>query len=326
MELNPNYPTPVEHLPRLSRVQPACDLWVKREDVTHPAYGGNKVRKLERILADARARGLRRIVTVGAAGSHQVLATALFGREAGFEVEAVLLPQPRSEHAVENLRASLALGVRPFPVGSYAAAPFAIVRRLWAGEPALYLPVGGSNRLGTLGYVDAARELATQIRDGAMPEPDVAVVTLGSGGTAAGLAVGFAQAGLKTRVLGVAVAAPVWGVSLAARWLAFRCAAGGPLAADFQRRLRVERRYLGRGYGHRTPQGDHATMQAAASGLTLDPTYTAKAFAAALDLVAQGTYRHVLYVHTLSSAPLSPLLEGAPSEDELPRELGRLFR
>ncbi|WP_394832158.1 pyridoxal-phosphate dependent enzyme [Pendulispora rubella] len=322
MELNPNYPTPVEHLPRLSRVQPACDLWVKREDVTHPAYGGNKVRKLERILADARARGLRRIVTVGAAGSHQVLATALFGREAGFEVEAVLLPQPRSDHAVENLRASLGLGVRPFPVGSYAAAPFAIVRRLWmpGEEPALYLPVGGSNRLGTLGYVDAAREIATQVRDGVMPEPDVAVVTLGSGGTAAGLAAGFAQEGMKTRVVGVAVAAPVWGVSLAARWLVLRC------AARFDVRLQVERRYLGRGYGHRTAQGDHATMLAAASGLTLDPTYTAKAFAAALDRVAEGRHRHVLYVHTLSSAPLAPLLEGAPSEEELPPELVRLFQ
>ncbi|WP_394842719.1 pyridoxal-phosphate dependent enzyme [Pendulispora brunnea] len=326
MELNPNYPTPVEHLPRLSRVQPGhtghepCDLWVKREDLTHPAYGGNKVRKLERILADARARGLgRRIVTVGAAGSHQVLATALFGREAGFEVEAVLLPQPRSDHAVENLRASLALGVRAFPVGSYAAAPFAIVRRLWAGEPALYLPVGGSNRLGTLGYVDAAREVAKQVRDGVLPEPDLAVVTLGSGGTAAGLAVGFAQEGMKTRVVGVAVAAPVWGVELAARWLTFRC--GRRLVP-----LEIERRYLGRGYGHRTAEGEHATMLAAASGLTLDPTYTAKAFAAALDRVAEGRYRHVLYVHTLSSAPLSALLEGAPSEQDLPPELARLFQ
>jgi len=333
MELNPNYPTPVEHLTRLSRVGDAgdptfapCDLWVKREDLTHPAYGGNKVRKLERILVEARARGVRRIVTVGAAGSHQVLATALFGRQAGFDVEAVLLPQPRSEHAVANLRAALGLGARVFPVRSYAAAPWAIVRRLYAPRgglaghgPTLYVPVGGSNRQGTLGYVDAARELAKQIREGAMPEPDVAVVTLGSGGTAAGLAAGLAIEGLKTRVVGVAVAAPVWGVSLAARWLAWRC-------GRWRVRLRVEGRYLGRGYGHRTPSGDRATMLAEASGLTLDPTYTAKAFAAALDLVASGRHRHVLYVHTLSSAPMAPLLAGAPGEQDLGPELAQLFR
>ncbi|HWL85987.1 MAG TPA: hypothetical protein VNO21_09305, partial [Polyangiaceae bacterium] len=66
MKVNPNYPTAVELLPRLSRPG-ACDLWVKRDDLTHATYGGNKVRKLERILADAQARGVRRIVTVGAA-------------------------------------------------------------------------------------------------------------------------------------------------------------------------------------------------------------------------------------------------------------------
>ncbi|WP_394822118.1 1-aminocyclopropane-1-carboxylate deaminase/D-cysteine desulfhydrase [Pendulispora albinea] len=332
MELNPNYPTPVEHLPRLSRVPDAsssaracdarrashaCQLWVKREDVTHPLYGGNKVRKLERLLAVAKARAADRIVTVGAGGSHQVLATALFGRQAGFEVEAVLLPQPRSDHALLNLRASLAQGAHVFPVSSYAAAPLAIVRRL--GRDALFIPVGGSNYLGTLGYVDAAREIAEQIRSGAMPEPDVAVVTLGSGGTAAGLAAGFAAAGLKTEVLGVAVTPPGWGIALMARWLAWRC---GHLAIRF----RVTSRYLGAGYGHRTAWGDRATALAQGSGLTLDPTYTAKTFAAVLDLVDSGRYRHVLYVHTLSSAPMAPLLAGAPEEQELAPELVRLFR
>src|SRR5215472_6673366 len=96
-----SYPTPLEPLEALSR--PGCSLWIKRDDLTNPLYGGNKVRKLERLLADAKQRGAQRILTVGAVGSHHVLATAVFGRRAGFEVEAVLVPQPRTAHAVDDL-------------------------------------------------------------------------------------------------------------------------------------------------------------------------------------------------------------------------------
>ena len=95
-----SYPTPVE---------PIDDrLWVKRDDLTSAVYGGNKVRKLELFFAAARAEGKSRLLTLGAAGSHQVLATALFGAQNGFEVEAVLVPQPASEHGKENLRTALA--------------------------------------------------------------------------------------------------------------------------------------------------------------------------------------------------------------------------
>src|SRR5271165_3541870 len=93
------YPTPVGRLSPLSTDR--SELWVKRDDLTNPEYGGNKVRKLERLLARALERGARRIVTVGAAGSHHVLATAIFGRRVGLEVEAVLVPQPGTGHAAE---------------------------------------------------------------------------------------------------------------------------------------------------------------------------------------------------------------------------------
>ncbi|MGH7437038.1 MAG: pyridoxal-phosphate dependent enzyme, partial [Polyangiaceae bacterium] len=105
------YPTPVERLSPLSTDRSV--LWVKRDDLTSPEYGGNKVRKLERILEHARARGARRIITIGAAGSHHVLATTYHGRKAGLEVEAVLVPQPGTPHVVEVLRASLAAGLHP---------------------------------------------------------------------------------------------------------------------------------------------------------------------------------------------------------------------
>src|SRR5271165_3657520 len=108
------YPTPVERLDELSGQE--SSLWVKRDDRTNEIYGGNKVRKLEWLLADARARGARRVVTVGAVGSHHVLATTYFGTKEGFEVEAILVPQPATAHALEVLRADLGLGLKAFPV------------------------------------------------------------------------------------------------------------------------------------------------------------------------------------------------------------------
>ena len=173
------YPTPIEHLEGLG-------LWVKRDDTVGALYGGNKVRKLERLLGAARASGKSRILTVGAAGSHQVVATALYGRREGFDVEAVLVPQPPSEHGRRNLRVALAQGLEPVVATSWPAAP-ALALALVRGDT-YFVPLGGSNALGSLGFVDAANELAGQVSSGAMPEPDVVVVAMGSGGTAAGLA------------------------------------------------------------------------------------------------------------------------------------------
>src|SRR5258708_3043157 len=99
------YPTPVERLEKLG-------LWVKRDDLTNPLYGGNKVRKLERLIPYAIEHGKNRIITVGAVGSHHVLATAVHASRAGLAVEAALVPQPRTDHVVENLRADLGQGAK----------------------------------------------------------------------------------------------------------------------------------------------------------------------------------------------------------------------
>ncbi|MFZ5475283.1 MAG: 1-aminocyclopropane-1-carboxylate deaminase/D-cysteine desulfhydrase [Myxococcota bacterium] len=302
------YPTLVERLDGLSR--PGTALWVKRDDRTGTLYGGNKVRKLERLLPEARTRGATRLVTVGAVGSHHVLATAIWGGHQGFAVEAVLVPQPATEHARANLRAGLAAGLRPFPVRSVAGVPFALLERLRGGD-AFHVPAGGSSVSGAMGYLDAARELAAQVRAGEMPEPDVLVVALGSGGTAAGLAAGLAIEGLRTRVVAVAVWAPVWALAARTRWLAGNCLARA--AARRSLRLEIERGYLGRGYGYPSLEGERASAIAARVGLALDATYTAKAFAAALDLVDAGSVRTVLYWHTLSSVDLSALVAKSPA-------------
>ena len=316
-----HYPTPVEPIPALSA--PGCTLWVKRDDLTHDVYGGNKVRKLEHLLEHARARGARRLVTVGAVGSHHVLATTYFGGKAGFEVEAVLVPQPGNEHVIEVLRADLALGLRAFPVSSWGAAPWTLLGRIARG--ARFITVGGSSAVGSLGYLAAGRELAVQVRAGLLPEPDVCVVALGSGGTAGGLAAGFAAEGLKTRVVGVCVSTPPWVLSLSASHLARACARRAGFAPAGSLRLSMDTRFLGPGYGYRTREGDEATALARThAGLVLDPTYTAKTFASALWFVRARRALNVLYWHTLSSAPMEPLLAGAPTEQEIPPHLRAL--
>lgn len=313
------YPTPVQRIGA---------LWVKRDDLASELYGGNKVRKLELLLGAARDAGKTRILTMGAAGSHQVVATAIYGAREGFTVEAVLVEQPASPHAERNLRVALAHGLVATACPAWSLAPAYVAAR-WRHEP-YFIPLGGSNVLGSLGFVDAAHELAAQVRAGELPEPDVVVVAMGSGGTVAGLAAGFEQAGLRTRVLGVAIAPPTPVLRHLARRLAQKTAkgAGLPVAGGLRAaaRIDVEGTWMGRGYGHPTEEGANAIEVAREAGLTLDPTYTAKAFACALDVARRGVRRDILYWHTLSTSPLEPLLGAAAAEAPLPSSLARLLR
>ena len=312
------YPTPVV------RFEGEKNLWIKRDDRTSAVYGGSKVRKLEPLLAEATARGATRILTMGAAGSHHVLACAIFGASLGLKVRAVLVPQPRTDHAVDDLRAAIAAGLEPI-ASSAIGMPF---RVLAAMDPGTYLiPLGGSNRVGARSFVQAYNELAAQVARGHMPEPDEIVVTLGSGGTAAGLLAGLALAKSTTRLVAVAVSPPA---TLLARYVVHLASRlSGIRASELAERMELVTSELGAGYGHATAAGANATKIAAriAPSLVLDPTYTAKTFAAALDRTNVHPERTILYWHTLSSASLEPwlALPNAPSEAELPTELRQLF-
>lgn len=306
-------PTPFE------RLDPP-GLWVKRDDRSHPLLGGNKPRKLRRILAEAQRRGATRLLTFGAAGSHHVLATGLFGRLAGFSVRAILTPQPCTAHALEILRASVGQGIELIPLGDPRGLPGALA----AFRGALVIPVGGSGIEGAIAFAEAATELRAAVDRGELPVPREIVVAAGSGGTAAGLAVGLAREGLPTRVLGVAVAHPTTAIRGVVLALAAATAVRlGVPAREALARLTIDGSAVGRGYGHPTLRGEEATRIAATHGLELDPTYTSKAFAVALERSARGD---VLYWHTLSSAPLGPLLASAPTETGLPEDLRALLR
>jgi 1-aminocyclopropane-1-carboxylate deaminase/D-cysteine desulfhydrase-like pyridoxal-dependent ACC family enzyme len=322
-----HYPTPLSRLDSLCTEQ--AELWIKNDGLTHPEYGGNKVRKLERLLAAAERRGARRVVTFGAAGSHHVYATTLFARQRGLAVAAFITPQTRTAHAENMLRATAATDADLIPVPASVSA-LAGLRKAWRPGDFL-IPPGGSGAEGVWGYVEAVRELAEQLAE-ADGDPDVIVAPLGSGGTVAGITAGVLREGLECRVIGVPVVRMHGGAKPLALALAARATSrdrGVPELRRLSRILSVDPDFVGDGYGKPTAEGQAAQQIAADVGLTLDPTYTAKAFAKALALVRTGGGTEseqpgkrlkILYWHTLSAVP-----PAAPLRGPLPAELERLL-
>jgi D-cysteine desulfhydrase len=204
------FPTPVKEAPALAAALGAGRLFIKRDDLTHPVYGGNKVRKLEFILADAVKRGYKKVITFGGIGSNHFLATTIHAAEHGLGAIGVLVPQPVTEHVKRNMLCDIHFGAEMHLAGGYADAT-ALALRVMAetalkdGKPPYLIPTGGSAVTGVIGYVSAAFELKRQIGEGALPEPDYIFVAVGTAGTAAGLIAGCRAAGLKTRVVGVKV-------------------------------------------------------------------------------------------------------------------------
>jgi 1-aminocyclopropane-1-carboxylate deaminase/D-cysteine desulfhydrase-like pyridoxal-dependent ACC family enzyme len=300
-------PTPIERLAHVSE-ELGADVWVKRDDRSSGRYGGNKVRKLEWLLAAARAKDADTLVTFGGIGSHFVVACQAHGAALGFETHAVLFPQARTHQVDRQLALMDALGIHTHRATSYAGALAKLARIEIAlrRRKVVVLPPGGSTRIGTIGFVEAALELASQLEANEMPEPKEIVVAAGSGGTAAGLAVGCALAGLSTQVVGVRVVDRYPGFERACRWLVDRTAAllrkhdarFPDIAANANELLVFDHRFAGPGYGDPTPQGASATELASRDGVSLEPTYTGKTFAAAIARAKDGP---LLYWHTAPS-------------------------
>jgi len=321
-------PTPVELMQGASE-KLACEIWVKRDDLSAPHYGGNKVRKLEYLLGHARERRANTLVTAGSVGSHHVFATALYGREHGFETYAVLTPQPYHRHVEEQLRAQLAAGAHLYPaqgLGEVARrmTELSLRLRFWGRRPYV-VPLGGSNAFGALAYVNAGLELAHQIDAGLCPDVDGVYVATGTAATVAGLALGLAAGGLRTEVVAVRVFDRLF--ANRARIAQLISQADGLLrsleprfpsvvARAFES-VRMDHRELGRGYGYPTPASAAAHELAASDGLTLDETYTSKALASLLrDAGGDRRGKRLLFWHTLSSASLEPFLSQVPEAPE----------
>jgi D-cysteine desulfhydrase len=281
-------PTPVREAPALGD-----GVWVKDDARSAEPWGGNKPRKLEWILADARARRQRTILTFGGVGTNHGLATALYARRVGIDCVLALTEQPRTEKVERQLARLRSAAARVYLTRdarrTALAAPLILARHAQLGppRPPYVLPPGGSSPMGAVGFVEAALELAAQVESGELPEPRSVVVALGSGGSAAGLAAGLAIAGLGTRVDAVLVndqlpLSETGVLRLAGRTLRLLGRRGADVSGVRlgPERVRMVEGFMGAGYGHATDAAEEAVAAGDAAGLELDPVYTGKALAA----------------------------------------------
>ncbi len=304
------YPTPLQRLPRVSAALGRA-VYIKRDDQIGPGLGGNKTRKLEYLLADAQRAGATKIATFGGLQSNHARLTAAAARLCGLEAHLFYF-QRRPPRLAGNLLLNDLLGAHlhflPLGGGDGSMTIETSIRLAHAAMRGrigshYFVPVGGHNWLGALGYVAAALELDAQARELGIPQARV-ILAAGTGGTLAGLLAGFALLGSGLQPLAVDVG-PLWRSFPAsiARLATEVCARLGSERAFSQAQVPlIESAQVGRGYGVPSEAGTAAIRQLAqAEGIFLDPVYTGKAFAGLLDLVgrqALGRDDPLIFLHT----------------------------
>lgn len=303
-------PTPLEDAPRLTRELGIRKLLVKRDDLTGLGLGGNKVRKLEFLLGEARARGADTIITTAGIQSNFLRLTAAAVRRVGMQAILLVRGTP-DEPLAGNLLLMRLFGadVRYMATEDpYAESTFALMReiedevRQRGGHPYPIHLGTFSGGLSAVGYVHGAAELAAQLRE-AGERADHVVLAVGSGGTYAGLLLGLRLAGMDCHVLGVSVNAPAEDhrkriIGKMAR--AAEILGSGATVRDDD--VDITDAYIGSGYGIPTAAGlDAIVLAARTESLLFDPVYTGKAWAGLTDMVGRGTIRPrdtVVFLHT----------------------------
>lgn len=298
------YPTPVEELSRLrSHLGPGCPrLLVKRDDLTGVGFGGNKVRKLEYVIAQARAEGADTLITCGGIRSNHCRITAAAAARLGLDCHLVMNTPPGAPENTASLWLDHLYGatVHRVPDRRERTARMdelaAELQR--AGRRPHVIPLGASTPLGALGFVRAVQELGQQLEE----PPDWIFHCTSSGGTQAGLEAGFQFSGwTATRLVGIS--ADDSAASIAAEVTRLRTGIGLLLETPLQDRpLTVDDTLVGEGYGLPGPGRDEAIALAARfEGLILDPVYTGKAMAGMLAWIGAGRLRETetaLFWHT----------------------------
>lgn len=303
-------PTPLQRLERLG-ARLGVDLWVKRDDLTGLGYGGNKVRKLERLLADATVAGCDVLVTGGGGTSNHVATAALAAPLAGLDCHLVCYgtappSDPLPLALARSCGAQITFTGDDDRASVDAALPAVAAAARAAGRRPYVVGRGGASPVGAAAYADAAAELVAQC-DARGVRMEAVLVATGSGGTQAGLVAGTVAAGRPWRVVGAAVSRdPVETarrVGSLAREVATLCGTSPPQAADVD--VRDAR---GPGFGIPAPAAEEmAAVARATEGLLLDPVYTAKALAALPGLAVTGP---VLLWHTGGLPAALAALEG----------------
>ncbi|HGV3492142.1 TPA: D-cysteine desulfhydrase [Klebsiella quasipneumoniae subsp. quasipneumoniae] len=298
-------PTPLEYLPRLSD-HLGREIFIKRDDTTPLAMGGNKLRKLEFLAADALREGADTLITAGAIQSNHVRQTAAVAAKLGLHCVA-LLENPigtRAENYLSNgNRLLLDLFNTQIEMCDALTDPAAQLDELAArieaqGYRPYVIPVGGSNALGALGYVESALEIAQQCEDAV--EISSVVVASGSAGTHAGLAVGLEQLMPQAELIGVTVSRAV--ADQLPKVVALQQAVANSLELQAKADIILWDDYFAPGYGTPNEEGMAAVkLLAQLEGILLDPVYTGKAMAGLIDGITQKRFKDegpILFVHT----------------------------
>ena len=293
-------PTPIEHLPRLSAALGGPRLLVKRDDQTGLAFGGNKTRKLEFLLAEAQANGAKTLITAGALQSNHCRQTAAAAARYGFDCILVLAGEP-PEDASANYLLDQLLGAEVQWCGwetRHQDLQAAFEQAWQAGRRPYLVPYGGSSAVGALGYAFAMQEMLAQ-----EVHPDWIVFASSSGGTQAGMVAGARHFGFNGKVLGISIDEPEDKLKSHVAALASEVAErlGNGITFDASEVL-VNADYAGPGYGVLTDlEREAIRLFAKSEGLLLDPVYTGRAAAGMIDLIRKGFFKPgetVLFWHT----------------------------
>jgi L-cysteate sulfo-lyase len=308
-------PTPLEFMPRMSESLGGPRLWIKRDDCTGLATGGNKTRKLEFLIADAIEKGADMVVTQGAVQSNHVRQTAAAACKYGLDCHALLerrVPDRADDYETTgnvlfDQMFGTSLEFRPAGLDMNAEAMAVTEKLAAAGRKPYFIPGGGSNEIGALGYVSCAFELLDQIKANNLDVGWIVLAT-GSAGTHAGMLAGLHAAGSTIPVMGISVRQPKDKQIAAVHKLAVLTAAqltDTPLGVE---KVIVDDGYVGAGYGQPT-QGtlDAINLIARREGLLFDPVYSGKGLAGMIGLAGQNFFesdKDVIFLHTGGAAAL----------------------
>jgi D-cysteine desulfhydrase family pyridoxal phosphate-dependent enzyme len=293
-------PTPLEAMPRLTVALGGPRLFVKRDDQTGVAFGGNKTRKLEYVLAEAQAGGARTLVTVGGIQSNHCRQTAALAARLGMRCILVLSGEPaynpNGNVLLDTLFGAKLVWTTREERDKMLTYAFDVA---WEeGDRPFLIPLGASNPTGVLGYVTAFQEFLAQQVD-----VDWIIVASSSAGTQAGLALGAKLANWRGKVLGISIDHPAAELQVEVARLASEAADRlGESVKLVAAEVLVNDDYLGGGYAVMgEPEIEAIKLFASTEGLLLDPVYTGRAAAGMIDLIRKGFFKptdRVLFWHT----------------------------
>ena len=331
-----NFPTLLRTFKNLSDFLGLNNLYLKDDGLSGDLYGGNKVRKLEFLLGDALKNNCSTVMTFGCAGSNHALATASYCRKLGLKSLLMLFPQENSFHVQKNILTDYFEKAEMYHYDDYLTmvkeSEKIIEGYKKRGENIYIIPAGGSSALGVLGFVNAAFELYSQIKNSEVPLPDMIFVPLGTAGTLAGLVIGCKALKIKTKIVGVRVVDKEF---MSKDNILSLCESSLNLLKESDKNFPniniteddflIEDGFLGKGYGFTEDKSSKAAdILKQTEKINLEQTYTAKNFGAFLKYAKENPNKNMLFWNTLNGVDITEKTSKIDFRN-LPKTLHRYF-